>query len=96
VHRYLYQYWLIVAASAGVVVGPRVDGLGVELIGHAQRPEPAQAATQVMMTAGGEHPTTVLTEPLDGVRVGGGEAVTDVDGHQPQLVDVELVDMTQY
>ena len=32
VHRYLYQYWLIVAASAGVVVGPRVDGLGVELI----------------------------------------------------------------
>jgi len=62
-----------------------------------QRPEPAQAATQVMMTAGGEHPATVLTEPLDGVSVGGGgEAVTDVDGHQPQLVDVELVDMTQY
>jgi hypothetical protein len=49
-----------------------------------------------MMTAGGEHPATVLTEPLDGVSVGGGEAVTDVDGHQPQLVDVELVDMTQY
>ena len=24
------------------------------------------------------------------------EAVTDGDGHQPQLVDVELVDMTQY
>ena len=48
------------------------------------------------MVAGGEHSATVLAEPHDGVGIGGGETVTDVDGHQPQLVVVEFVDVTQY
>ncbi len=47
------------------------------------------------MVAGGEHPATVLPEPHDGVDVGGAEAVTDIDGHQPQLVVVELVETAQ-
>ena len=47
------------------------------------------------MVAGGEHPATVLAEPQDGVGVGVGEAVTDVDGHQPQLVVVEFVESAQ-
>ena len=44
------------------------------------------------MVAGGEHAATVLAEPQDGVGVGVGEAVTDVDGHQPQLVVAEFVE----
>jgi hypothetical protein len=44
------------------------------------------------VVAGGEHPATVLPEPHDRVDVGGAEAVTHVDGHQPQLVVVEFVE----
>ncbi len=47
------------------------------------------------MVAGGEHPATVLSEPHDGLGLGFGETVTDVDGHQPHLVVVEFVESAQ-
>ena len=64
----------------------------MELVDHAQRPEPAQATPQVLVITRGEHATTVLAEPPDGVGVSGCEAITDVDRHQPQLVVAELVE----
>ena len=36
-----------------------------------------------------------MVGPRDGGRVGGGQAVPDVDGHQPQLVMIELVETAQ-
>jgi hypothetical protein len=58
--------------------------------------KPAQATAQVLVIASGEHPATVLAEPPDGIRVGGSEAVADIDGHEPQLVVAEFVDMAQH
>ena len=54
-----------------------------------------QAAAQVLVIAGGEHAAAVLAEPHDRFGLGGGEPVTDVDGHQPELVVVELVETAQ-
>ena len=42
-----------------------------------------------------KHAATVLADPQDCFGLGGGQAVPDVDGHQPQLVVAQLVDTTQ-
>ena len=47
------------------------------------------------MVARGQHPAAVLPEAHDGVHLGVGEAISDVDGHQPQLVVVESVEPAQ-
>jgi hypothetical protein len=48
------------------------------------------------MVPGGEDPATVVAEPHHRGGIGFGEAVTAVDGQQPQLVIIELVDVTEY
>ena len=108
VHRLSRDDRLIVAVGTGVEVGPRngrrvpviahrarIDVLVVELVEQTHRSEPAQATAQVLMVAGGEHAAAVLPEPHDRIGVGIGEAVTDVDGHQPQLVVAQSVETAQ-
>jgi hypothetical protein len=93
-HRPFDEHWLVVAVRAGVVVRPRdargvlvvahgtgIDALVVELVDQTQRAQPAEAAAQVLVVAGGEYAATVLAEPPDGVGIGGREAFTDVDSH---------------
>ena len=67
----------------------------MELVDQAHRSELAQAAAQVLVIARGEQPATVLAESARCLGLGIGEAVTDVDGQQPQLVVAELVDVAQ-
>ena len=108
VHRPAGEHRLIVAVGPGVIVRPRdarsvlvvahrgrIDGLIVELVDRPERSEPDQAAAQVLVVTGGENPSAVLAEPHDGVGVGGTESIPDVDGHQPELIEVQLVEAAQ-
>ena len=67
----------------------------VELVDRSERPEADQAAAQILVVAGGEYAAAVLAEPHDRFGVCGGEPVSDVDGHQPELVVVQLVEAAQ-
>src|SRR5262249_4802582 len=88
------------AVGARVIVGPgdrrgvlvvahrgRINGVVVEFVDHTQRPEPVQTTPQVLMVAGGEHTAPICPESQDGFGIGGGQAIADINCHQPHLVE---------
>ncbi len=47
------------------------------------------------MIASGQHTAASFPEPRQCVGLGGGEAVTDVDGEKPDLVEAEIDEVGQ-
>jgi hypothetical protein len=103
--------FLIVAIRAGVIVGPRdrrgqhvvanvTRGIRILMlrVKEMRAPDSAQRTqrrSEILVIARGENAAAALVKTRDSFAVGVGQSVSGIDGKQPKLVDISLIEHAQ-